>query len=244
MADDEKPVSLSGAPIYQHEAPEDGHHGVAPEGRFLEEISDHIERHLGPIEMVFHELQSEFVHVDVHWVPPNEKRPFHTLVSSGMSDLPMAVPDGVDAPRFAELQITLPPHWQVSQQAFQDEACYWPVRLLKMMARMPHVYDTWLGIGHTVPNGDPPAPYDDSTALCGALVLSSPQVPEDFLTLHAGSGEEIVFYAVVPLHADEMEYKLRRGMDALLPRFDKADVSDVVDPARASVCKRRWNPFR
>lgn len=242
--EDDKLVSLSGAPIYRHQEPDPGFHPPENEARFLPELSDHIERYLGPIESVFHEIVSEHAHIDVHWVPPNPSREFHTLVTSGMSDAAMSVPEGVDAPEFAELHITLPANWEVSQEAFNDEANYWPLRLLKSLARLPFVYRTWLGYGHTVPNGDPAEPYDASTGLCGALVFPSASVPEGFRTLRSRSGEEIFLYAVVPIHRDEMDYKLRRGVDALVDRFEAKGVSDLVDPGRDSVCRgRRWNPF-
>ena len=71
MAKNEKEgklVSLSGAPIWEHgEAkPWEAPHGES----CLEEITEHIEEHLGPIAMVFHEVVSDTVHIDVHHVEP------------------------------------------------------------------------------------------------------------------------------------------------------------------------------
>ena len=57
-------------------------------------IEDHVERHLGPIESVFHELVSEYVHLDVLVVEATEERPFHYPVTSGMSSRPMPAGDG------------------------------------------------------------------------------------------------------------------------------------------------------
>lgn len=66
----------------------------------IEAIGAHIERHLGPIHRVFHELVSDVVHLDVHWVQPTPERPWHNLVTSGMSDLAMSAPEGAgDCPR-------------------------------------------------------------------------------------------------------------------------------------------------
>lgn len=66
----------------------------------------------------------------------------------------MTVPDP-EVPRYAELVISLPPFWPLDEQSWRDERHYWPVRLLKTLGRLPHEYDTWLGVGHTIPNGDP-----------------------------------------------------------------------------------------
>jgi Suppressor of fused protein (SUFU) len=237
-ADDGRLVSLSGAPIYKHgEATE----WAPPAGEeFIEQISAHIEAHLGPVETVFHEIVSDTVHIDVHFVRATRQSPVHRLVTSGMSDLPMHTPDGADVPRHVELMISLPMAWQLDQDSLKDERWYWPIRTLKFLARMPHKYHTWLGLGHTVPNGDPPEPYADNTKLCGAIVLPSVSVDSAFEHLHIESAKDITFYAVVPLFEPEMNFKLRDGTDALLKRFAKHDVSDVVSLTRPDVSKRRF----
>lgn len=232
-------VSLSGRPIYRYDA--------APEWEpvqgeiCLEQISDHIEAHLGPIGSVFHELVSDLVHIDVHFLPPSENSPYVRLVTSGMSDLAMTVPEGSDAPRYLELIATLPADWRLDQESMKDERWYWPVRLLKMLARFPHKHRTWLGWGHTVANGDPPEPYADGTRLDTAILLPSVSVPDGFHRLRIDDGKEIQFLAVVPIYPEERELKLRKGTDGLLDKF--ADLDDIIDPKRRNVAKKRFGLF-
>jgi hypothetical protein len=152
---DEKPeVSASGDRILRHK----GEEAWAPpaETTALEEISAHIALHLGEVKTVFHEIVSDAVHIDVHIVEPNGENPFVRLVTSGMSDLPMHLPEGVEAPRFLELMVTLPTKWMLDKESLKDDNWYWPMRLIKELARFPHKYRTWLGFGHTLPHGDPP----------------------------------------------------------------------------------------
>lgn len=234
-------VSLSGAPIHHYDAPADWE---APQGEMcLEEISAHITTHLGPVASVFHEIVSDTVHIDVHVVHPTDDFPYIRLVTSGMSDLPMSVPGDDDTPRYLELVATLPGDWKLDQASFEDERWYWPVRLIKQLARFPHKYGTWLGWGHSMPNGDPPEPYADDTALCGVVLLPSVTVPEDFDTLRIDADKRIHFLAVVPVYREEMELKLRKGSDALLERFGKHDLSDIIDPQRVNVAKKRFGIF-
>ena len=136
-------VSPGGSPILVHRREKDFELAIGEE-QHIEAISAHIERHLGPVSGVFHEIISDLVHIDVHVVPANDHCPYLRLVTSGMSDLPMTVPAEVDAdvPRYMELMVTLPADWPITQDAFEDERNYWPVRLLKGMARLPHEYDT------------------------------------------------------------------------------------------------------
>jgi hypothetical protein len=242
MADAEE-RSESGAPIYRHKPREKPFEPAHGDAAMLEKFDRHLERHLGPVETVLHEIVSDLVHVDVHLVKPTEERPRWTLVTTGMSDRPMKVPEGAEEFRHAELMLSLPPDWPLTEQAFKDERHYWPVRWLKMLARLPHEYDTWLGWGHTVPNGDPAAPYAPDTKLCCMLVVPPVLVPEGFRRLTVNDDKTVHFYAAVPLYREEMDFKLRKGAEALLDRFDRHQVTERVDPKRKNACAKRFGFF-
>ncbi len=216
---------------------------VAPVSPNLELITAHIEKHLGPATTVLHELVSDLVHVDIHVVPPTPKRNRYTLVTSGMSDRPMKVPPGLEELRFAELVIGLPADWPMEQTAWEDERYYWPIRLLKMLARFPHEYSTWLCMGHTVPNGDPPTRYAANTEMCCAFVGPPILTPQDFWRMPIDSQTTINFYGVFPLYLREMQFHLKHGMDALCGRFAKHAVTEVLRVGRTNVCKRRFGFF-
>jgi ribosomal protein S27E len=205
----------------------------------IDAISRHIETHLGPIDSVFHEIISDLVHLDVYVVKPTAERPWVTFITSGMSSLPMTVPEGREEMRFAELIITLPEDWPLEQSVWEDENHYWPVRWLKTLARLPHEYETWLGFCHTVPNGDPPESLAESTDFCGFILLPPLSAPEGFRELQAGDEKTIHFYSIVPLYPEEMEFKVARGADALLERFEKYEIGDVVDLRRRNTCRRK-----
>jgi hypothetical protein len=233
---DDAEHSAGGSRIYRHGEPREPTPGEQP--RDWEAIEAHVERHFGPIEMVYHELASEYVHLDVLQVPAHAGRPFHTLVTCGMSARPMTVPEGSEDDRYAELLIALPGDWPLEEEAWRDECHYWPVRLLKQLARLPHAFGTFLGPGHTVPNGDPPEPYAPNTKLCCALITPPLTMPVEAQVLELDDGP-LHFYAALPLHRDEMDLKLARGMDALFERLDAAEISEVLDVRRPSAAKRK-----
>ena len=237
--------SPSGAPIYRHKDRERDFELATGEEETIEAITAHIEEHIGEIDQVWHELVSDLVHVDVHQVPPSEERPFWTLVTSGMSDRPMTVPEDAEDYVLAELMICLPPEWPVSEEDFNDENNYWPMRLLKVLARLPHEYETWLGPGHTVPNGsDEPTPYADNNSFVCALMMSPGLVlPEEVAVLELPDGRKINFYTVWPLHQSEVDLKLNRGLDALLDHFQTHQVTELVDLNRPALTPRPWWKF-
>ena len=242
MSTDERIVSLSGEPIFRYTDGEK--EWEAPNGEeCIEEISDHIERHIGPVSMVYHELVSDTVHIDVHHVKPTTERPFHTLITSGMSDLPMCVPQESGATPYMEIMITLPANWEISEESFNDENWYWPVRQLKLLARFPHKYDSWFGWGHTIPNGNPAEPFSNNTKLSGIIIIPSITVPAEFRSLEIDKDKTIEFFSVVPLYDEEMNLKLNKGSDLLLDKFDKYGISDLVDENRRNVAKKRFGIF-
>ncbi len=233
--------SPSGTAILRHAEREKPFELATGDEETIDAISDHIERHIGPAPMVFHELVSDLVHIDVHHVPPDADRDFHTLITSGMSDRPMTVPEGAEAYRFAELVLCLPEEWPVTMEAFKDDRNYWPVRLLKELARLPHEYDTWLGVGHTVPNGgDQPTAYAKNTRLTCALIVPAVPFGRDFRELEMPDGRIINFYVVWPLLPEEVAFKMKHGYDKLVNRMLDAGVTDIIDVDRRSGLRRRW----
>jgi hypothetical protein len=232
-------VSPGGSQMYRYAERERGFEFALGDSEAIEQISGHIERHLGPVANVFHEILSDLVHIDVHVVEPTDERPFYTLVTSGMSDRPMNVPPECQDLRFAELMISLPADWPMTQEAFRQDDVFWPVRGLKFLARFPHEYETWLSWGHTIPNGDPPEPFADNTSLCCMLLLSPVRAPDEFSSLQIDHEKTINFYSLVPLYQEEMEFKLEQGTDALIERFAEHNVTELLDIQRPNVCRRR-----
>jgi glycerophosphoryl diester phosphodiesterase len=237
-------VSGGGSEILRHQPREREFEPTGGDAELVEAVDAHLARHVGEPEEVFHELVSDLVHLDVHRVPPSDERPWTTLITSGMAERPMTVPDGLEDHRFAELTLALPPDWPLSMEAFGDETHYWPLRLLKSLARLPHEYETYLYWGHTVPNGEPPEPYASNTELSCALILPPVLEPEEFARFKTSDGRTVHVYAVVPIHADEMQLKLDKGADTLMTLFDEHDITELLDPRRASVAPRRRGLFR
>ena len=118
-------VVPAGSPVIAH-VPRTKEFEVAiGDGENIEHISNHVERHYGKIETVWHEIISDLVHVDVHWVQPTAERPYHTLVTSGMSDRPMTVPEGAEDFRYGEVMLCLPSEWKISKEAAILTASLW-----------------------------------------------------------------------------------------------------------------------
>ena len=198
----------------------------------MEAVEEHIAAHFGPVENVFHELVSPDIHVDICVVEPSADRDYYTLVTMGMGAHRMKVPEELAEYKLerAELAIALPPDWKLDEESLKDERWYWPIGLLKVLARLPIESDTWLGWGHTM---DKQSPFGESTQLCGIILITPQGAEEGAEVCTLPGGEEVNFYQVIPLYRDEMEYKQAHSAEALLDKME--DVSFVVDPERPDV---------
>lgn len=201
----------------------------------MEAIEGHIQQYFGKFENVFHEIVSPDIHVDICVVPPSEERDYYTLVTMGMGAHRMNVPKELAEYKLerAELAIALPADWKLDQESMQEERWYWPIRLLKSLARLPINCKSWLGHGHTVENREP---FADNTKLCTATLTGPQNAEEGSEVCTLPSGEEVNFYQVIPLYEDELDYKLAHDVEALLDKM--AGISFVVNPTRQDAITR------
>jgi len=131
--------SPGGSRIYRHEERDpdevDFSHG---DDAVIAGVEAHLDRFFpdrGDDGLVYHEIVSTFVHVDVHVIPPGGDRPWITLVTSGMSERPMHVPDGLEDHAFAELVLALPPDWPLDEgEVSGGGGRTWPADLLRSLA--------------------------------------------------------------------------------------------------------------
>ena len=201
----------------------------------MEAVERHIEQYFGEVENVFHEIVSPDIHVDICIVPPSKERDYYTLVTMGMGAHRMNVPEELAEYKLerAELAIALPADWKLDQESMKDEKWYWPIRLLKSLARLPINCDSWLGHGHTVENREP---FADNTKLCTATLIGLQDTEDGSEVCTLPGGEEVNFYQVIPLYEDELDYKLEHDVDALLNKM--RGISFVVNPTRQDAITR------
>lgn len=175
---------------------------------------------------ISHEMLPLVPHVDVYiYKRLQGNQEVYSLVTSGMSDLRMTLPRraGADVPRRMELD------FYCSEPREED------IATLRWVAHFPHDSKSWLGCGHTMPNGNPPAPFWGSTELDTLLFL--PPIVKKDQTLPSElslDGDPVHFLWLVPLTTAECNFKLTRGFDAMLSLFQEKRHPHVFDPKRKS----------
>lgn len=203
----------------------------------MEQVDEFIVKTFGAYDNVFHEIMSPDIHVDIFMINPTEERNYHTLVTCGMGAHKMNVPEELSeyALERAELLIRVPADWDINSNEEKD---YWPVRWLKILARLPIEEDSWLGYGHTVPNGADAEPFAENTRL-GCMMLISPTEQErtymDFIT-EDGEEDVITFYEMLPLYPEEMNHKLEHNAEAVEELLDRNETF-VLNINRKNFCQ-------
>jgi Suppressor of fused protein (SUFU) len=183
------------------------------------------ERELGEREYTFSDASDR--RIDVHafgrdFVPDCEEGSDegYVLLTNGMSERRMAVPDQAEAKVRAELM------WYVREATPEVSAT------LRWLASVPLLDDTWFGFGHRVPMPAPPMPGTDfKTFLFLTPIITPDQRIAEALSV-AGDPVEILTVNLI----SDREYGLikNEGLDAFLDLLDENDYPPIFDPARRS----------
>ena len=203
-------------------------------------FSEHCEMYLGPTSMVLrnnHSDHSEDIKVNVHLYPASDERPFLTLVSCGMGLRKMNVDDqnlelrtstgeitgGEDTAELgnfarAELLLYLPEDWD-----FGGPDGYTPFHVLFSLARYPQRNSTWLGVGHTVPNGNDFNPLFEGSLLAASYLLPALLEEDEFYHFDLTDGAHLHFLWVQPITVAERHLKRIEGSHALNKKLAETD---------------------
>ncbi|MCC9606856.1 suppressor of fused domain protein [Blastopirellula sp. JC732] len=213
---------------------------IERDGQLFAAISKHIEQHVGPIARVFRDHVNEKKQVDILWVKPTAKTPFHTLATCGMAEQPMQIPPEADGFPYAEMILCLPQNWPIDESALANEAIYWPLRWMKLVARLPQEQNTYVARSQVLPNGVPARPFHANTTMT-AWMFTPPQIGPEELPAMAVSDRTVDFFAMTAIHTDELRFYYQHGYLETLRRL-KAEF-----PSRTLHSMRRpsfLNPHR
>ena len=205
--------------------------------RYLPTITGHIEKYFGADFFVLHDEKSSTVHVDVHVVRPTPKRPFFTLLTSGMSDLDMRVPEGLEDLALAEVCLCLPKDWPLAMDNFgwREPRYFWPIAVLTQAANYKHRNQTWFSWGHTVGSVERPEPLHAETRFTGIMLVNPATFPEGADRVETKDGRTIHYLALIPLLEQEMKFKQKFDSDTLEEKLVEAEVTELLNPERLSV---------
>lgn len=207
-------AAMPGAPL-----PDDISGG---DSALMEGVSDHLEKHLGKIPSVFHEIISPSAHIDLCPYPATRDRPFHIIATTGMAEKPMQLPENSGGDQWAELVLMLPVSWPLDKKSWNDERHFWPLRWIKRVARFHYETGHWLGEGHLLTHGDPSSPAHESVAYDSVLLAKPMKLPPGFARVTLKDGRNVRLLCLYFLDAATREDLTAKGWDD----FDKTKLAD------------------
>lgn len=169
------------------------------------------------------------------------KSPVTLIVTNGLSNYTMDVPEKVAGRENIELYFCLPSYWEWEDA--ENPRMNWPFEWIQRLAKHLTDKQTWFGAGHTFPCGAEGATFS-STMKQDFFVLLDPILLEAELAPIQMEDKRVHFLAVVPLFKKEFEYKQSRGTFKLLYRMKNHGVTEKLDDFRGSILKKRWGLSR
>jgi hypothetical protein len=204
----------------------------------VEIVDNHLDHFFDENEdiVVFDEIESEIIHRDIFFIKANQDRPYHILLSCGMSALPMNVPKDTESSEYVEIMILLPKEWNLEHDSFSDEKNYWPIRIMKEIMMSPHENKTWFGFGHTF-GYEEDDKFAEGVGFNSVMLAHSMELSDDFTQIQLENEKVVDIYTLIPLYKEELEFKKKNGAYALLEHFDKFGIEEIVEIGRKNVCK-------
>ena len=211
-------------------------------------IAEHVEKHFPNAEVkVFHEFMALDFKLHVYFIKP-KNLDYAILLTSGMSTLAMNVPEIVEEKEhyeFAELMLLIPKDIEFNEVYTGENKNDFIIKMLKATGKFPHLYDTWLGIGHTIRYSEDLETYGTDTNFIGGVLLPSVTFDEEFTEI-TREGRIISIYSFFPLYESELNYKIEKGYTALLDLIIKNNCSEVLDNNRKDMTPKKsfWSKFK
>ena len=203
----------------------------------MEKVSEYIVQQYGEYGDVLHEIVSPDIHCDIVVVPPTEEQPYFTLVTMGAGAYKMKIPKNLksDVCDRAEYVIFLPKDWNLESDNEED---FWPIRMLKTIARLTVNTEDWLCYSHTIQLTQDGRPVAENTGFNScALLFSAGKNGQMVKPLKLGFfGKKVAFYQLYPLYPEELKFKLEHSIDELIDRLDTEE-NLIINIHRKNFCK-------
>lgn len=169
------------------------------------------------------------------------KAPVSVLVTNGLSDYEMPVPEKEMGNEFNEIFFCLPSYWE--WEDMENANTNWVFHWIQRLAKYVQEKETWFGHGHTMPCGKE---KQELSALMkeNHFMLMRPLLLEQEMAPIMTDGKEVQFLSIVPIFENELDYKLGKGTRKLVTRFINKGVSEKLDDFRPSVMTRKWKFIR
>jgi hypothetical protein len=170
-----------------------------------------------------------------------QKSPVKVLMTNGLSNFAMPVPEKHLDQCHIELYFCLPSYWSLDD--LSDLKSNWVFSWIGRLASYIVEKNTWFGHGHTMPCGREMNPLSE-TMRQNHFFLSDPMLLERELSPLNISEKQVHFLAIIPIFPDEMDYKQGKGTFKFQYKLIQHGVTEKLDDYRGTVLRSKWRLMR
>jgi hypothetical protein len=179
-------------------------------------------------------------YIDLLLLDIETKIPIKILMTDGLSEYKMPVPERYKGKEFNEIYFALPSYWEIEDK--ENPLMRWPIDQIQKLAKHVIENETWYSHGHTFSNGTPPENLSENMKQ-NHLMLTDPILLEDLFQPLTVGDKTIYFLAIVPLFEDEFDHKLNSGYFKFIRKFRSKNGDEVLDDYRTSIYRSRWRIY-
>ena len=165
------------------------------------------------------------------------KTPVTVIMTNGLSDYCMPVPEKLAGEEYNELYFCLPSYWDWDDPS--NPNMNWVFDWIQRLAKYVVEKETWFGHGHTMPCGSDAKPLSE-TMKQNHFFLTHPMLLENELQTVQLGEKTIHFLAIVPVFLKEFEFKQSRGTFKFMRKLINKGVTEKLDDFRDTVTKNKW----
>lgn len=175
---------------------------------------------------VLHEIVSGEMHIDIEHYLPSKEFPYHVYATVGMS--------GYTMPHMPfeniELIMFLPKDWKTDEKSIVKDEWFWPIKMLKIGANLPCLYNTEVTVGHSFSVSEEFEPFDKCTEMCCGFYTFPTWLDHEIFNLKYGflKRRKINFLCLTAITKDEYtklnEIGSDRFVEEILLKDDKDDL--------------------
>ena len=159
------------------------------------------------------------------------------LMTNGLSDYQMPVPEKEAGKEFRELYFCLPNYWDIDDM--DNPRMNWVFPWIQRLSQYVIEKETWFGNGHTMPCGKEKQQLSPTMKQDHFMLLEPALLETELAPLNV-DGKTIHFLAIIPIFEAELNYKLSKGTKKFSQKFFRAGNNEKLDDFRVSVIRHRW----
>lgn len=163
--------------------------------------------------------------------------PVTVLMTNGLSNYEMPVPEKMKGFEFNELYFCLPSYWDWDD--LENPNMNWVFPWIQRLSKYVQEKNSWFGHGHTMPCGAEMSALSE-TMQQNHFFLVSPMLLENELVPIEINDKTVHFLGILPIFGEEMDYKQGKGTQKFIQKLMNNGITEKLDDYRGSSLKSKW----